>query len=464
MSSSARWCWSTSARQLTGQAVLVGELLKQRPRQGPGETGGRRGLRHAHRPALPRRAEHLRRRGPAAGEQRSARAAGTAIPRYARGCRRGARRRGVRPRVRYSRDPRAEVVEVLVPSSETTGGRSPSSGITDHLSTAAERFAQLRILIASACWPSGCCRRGPRPDPRAHGGAPAAPPDARRGVVRTARAGPAGPGSGAGRKRCGCWRGRSRACSSASTASKRTAATCSPTSSTSWAGRWARCARPTAALLDGAGEDPELRSDLLKGIDGEISRMEVLLDELSGLRDLAAGPRAAAPAGRRAVRVARATAGAVARGGAGGGASWTAEIPARPADGRHRPGPAGPGARQPVEQRDQVHPAARRGARDGLAGETGMAVPGGRHRPRHPGGRAGAHFRAVLPHPARAALPAGARAGAAHRPRPGAGARRRGLSRQLRGGPARASPCGCRWPPRHPPPSPGETPSEGAMP
>ncbi len=43
------------------------------------------------------------------------------------------------------------------------------------------------------------------------------------------------------------------------------------------------------ALLDGAGDEPELRDELLRGIDGEISRMERLLDELAGLRDMAAG-------------------------------------------------------------------------------------------------------------------------------------------------------------------------------
>ncbi len=44
------------------------------------------------------------------------------------------------------------------------------------------------------------------------------------------------------------------------------------------------------ALLDGAAEEPALRDTLLRGIHGEIRRMELLLDELAGLRSLTAGP------------------------------------------------------------------------------------------------------------------------------------------------------------------------------
>jgi hypothetical protein len=38
------------------------------------------------------------------------------------------------------------------------------------------------------------------------------------------------------------------------------------------------------ALLDGAADEPELRGDLLAGMDGEIGRMERLQDELSSLQ------------------------------------------------------------------------------------------------------------------------------------------------------------------------------------
>jgi len=39
------------------------------------------------------------------------------------------------------------------------------------------------------------------------------------------------------------------------------------------------------ALLKGADQDPELRKDLLVGIDGEIARLQILLNDLAGLHD-----------------------------------------------------------------------------------------------------------------------------------------------------------------------------------
>ena len=94
-------------------------------------------------------------------------------------------------RVRYSRDARGpRSSRCSCRSSETTGAQVAIVRITDHLSTAQERFSRLRILIASVLAVGMLVGRGPRPDPGAHGRAPAEPPDARRRVVRPQRCAP----------------------------------------------------------------------------------------------------------------------------------------------------------------------------------------------------------------------------------------------------------------------------------
>ncbi len=148
-------------------------------------------------------------------------------------------------RVRYSRDERAEVVEVLAPVHGR--GRPRRGDHPDH------RLSELgrRALCPAAHRHRG--RAGPGPGlrddpgllPQHHRRAAAPAPDpCRRGVPAADPGRPAHGQRAAGGP--GARRARSRACWSASSTSRRTGATCCRTSSTSSAGRWARCGPRTA--------------------------------------------------------------------------------------------------------------------------------------------------------------------------------------------------------------------------
>jgi signal transduction histidine kinase len=192
-------------------------------------------------------------------------------------------------RVRYSRRQTTEVVEVLVPIFDANGSEIAIIRITDHLSTAQERFSRLRVLIASVLAGGmligaivGLILAITMERPLRHltraiegFGTPNAAPlevDSESGpeeVRVLARA-----FQRMGDRIHGLEENRRYLLSNIVHELGR------PLGALRAADR---------ALLDGAGEDPELRDDLLKGIDGEIDRMEILLDELAGLRDLAAG-------------------------------------------------------------------------------------------------------------------------------------------------------------------------------
>ena len=77
------------------------------------------------------------------------------------------------------------------------------------------------------------------------------------------------PGSTSWASGCACWRRRGGAPW--------------PTSCTNWAGRSARCVQPCTFCAGEVGDDPAIRDELLGGVEGQIERMQPLLDDLAQL-------------------------------------------------------------------------------------------------------------------------------------------------------------------------------------
>ena len=279
------------ARQLTGQAVLVTEILKREealPGRAPWETPREaQAFVDLIAPLFPGQLQLLDGRGLILASSDP-----NDLPRVGQ----MTRARGIEvaaggnnfTRVLYSQDLQAEVADVLVPFRSVDGSIVAVVRITDTLSTAQERFARLRALIASvlaAAMLVGAIlglilaltvERPLRNLTRAvesfgHSAAPPeltteSGPEEVRVLARTFR-------DMTARIR-GLEENRRYLLGNIVHELGR------PLGAMRAADR---------ALLDGAGDDPELRGELLQGIDGEIGRLEGLLDELSGLRDTAAG-------------------------------------------------------------------------------------------------------------------------------------------------------------------------------
>lgn len=274
------------SRQLTGQAVLVGELVKRDP-QVLGDPAQSAAFVRRVVPLFPGELSLYDARGrllassdppdpPEAGDFTDLPGLQVAVSgeTYAR--------------TRYSGDQQAEVVEVIAPIYDAQGAVQCLIRITDHLSTAQERFVRLRALIASVLAAgmlvgailglilAVTMERPLRHLTRAVESFGHTPPtvdlDTERGPEEV-------------RVLARAFQGMTVRIRDLEENRRYLLGNIvhelgRPLGAMRAAGR---------ALIDGAGDDPDLRSDLLKGIDGEISRMEMLLDELSGLRDLAAG-------------------------------------------------------------------------------------------------------------------------------------------------------------------------------
>jgi two-component system, OmpR family, sensor histidine kinase BaeS len=279
------------ARQLTGQAVLVGQLLERQaalPGDPPWATPqAAQAFVDRIGPLFPGQLQLLSGQGlilassdpsdlSRVGQRTRARGIDVAL---------GGENFS---RVLYSRDRQAEIADVLVPFRASDGTVVAIVRITDNLSTAQERFARLRVLIASVLAGGmlagailGLILAVTIERPLGHltravetFGHTSSPQDVSTGsgpedVRALARA----------------FRDMARRIHDLEENRRYLLANI-----VHELGRPLGAMRAAdRALMDGAGDDPELRDDLLKGIDGEIGRMEALLDELSGLRDMAAG-------------------------------------------------------------------------------------------------------------------------------------------------------------------------------
>ena len=186
-------------------------------------------------------------------------------------------------RVRYSRDARAEVAEIMAPARDAAGRVVGVVRLTDRLANVAERFTRLRLLIAGvlvaglglgALLGLVLAVTVERPlesltrevDAYTAGGSLVALPEA--GPLETRRLHRA-------------FRRMDERLRGLEEARRQMLANLlhevgRPLGSLRAAGR---------ALLDGADADAALRRELLAGMDGEIGRMEALLDDIADLRD-----------------------------------------------------------------------------------------------------------------------------------------------------------------------------------
>ena len=322
-------------------------------------------------------------------------------------------------RVRYSRDARAEVAEIMAPARDAAGRVVGIVRLTDRLGSVAERFTSLRLLIAGvlavglalgALLGLALAVTVERPlesltrevEAYTAGGNLAALPEA--GPLETRRLHRA-------------FRRMDERLRSLEEARRQMLANLlhevgRPLGSLRAAGR---------ALLDGADADAGLRRELLAGMDDEIGRMEALLDDIADLRDRAAAgielhrrpvalgewlPQVLAP-WREAAR--------------GAGLRWETDIAGDLPTVEVDPDRLAQALGNLLSNAIKFTPgrSLTRGRDHGRerGGRARLVVPHRRHRPRHPAGGAGPHLRAVLPLPARPPLPAGAGRGPHHRPR-----------------------------------------------
>jgi len=274
------------ARQLTGQAVLVVELLRQEP------DAMRRPAQAADfvtriSPLFPGQLMLFDAEGVllASGDPADAALVGQAL---ALPGMESALRGQQFSRVLYSRDQQAEVADVLVPVVGDGGGVLAVVRISDYLSTARQRFAQLRAWIAGVLV-AGIVLGAligyllavtvERPLLRLTHAVEAFPSQTE--LILRQEEGPqevrmlARAFGGMLDRIHALEENRRHLLSNVVHELGR------PLGALRAAGR---------ALLDGAADEPELSGDLLAGMDGEIARMKDLLDELSNLHDLAATP------------------------------------------------------------------------------------------------------------------------------------------------------------------------------
>ena len=196
-------------------------------------------------------------------------------------------------RVRYSQNARAEVADILIPVSGAAGQVEGIVRLHDHLAAATERFWQLRVLTAAvlavglivgALIGLFLAITIERPLARLTRAVNAfsehrePPPLLTRGSQET-------------RTLAAAFHNLAGRLLEQETARRHLLANVThelgrPLAALRAAGR---------ALLDGAADDVTLRGELLTGMDGEIGRMERLLDQLAALHDRAGSPAELAP-------------------------------------------------------------------------------------------------------------------------------------------------------------------------
>lgn len=273
------------ARQLTGQAVLVAELLKAEPAVWRDETQAAAFVARIS-PLFPGQLMLLSADGVVLASSDPADAASigqpTALPGLAE-----ARAGRHYSRVVYSRDVQAEVADVMAPVVTPDGQVAGIVRLTDIFGTVAERFWRVRALTAGVL-AAGLVLGAivglilaltiERPlaqltravNTFSEGSTPIMPPEA--GSLET-------------RTLLRAFRRMIEQLQSLEEARRHLLANLvheigRPLAALRAGGR---------ALLDGAAEDVALREELLVGMDGEISRMDVLLQELADLHERAMG-------------------------------------------------------------------------------------------------------------------------------------------------------------------------------
>jgi signal transduction histidine kinase len=272
------------ARQLTSQGVLIAEMLQNDP--AVWQDRGRAAAFVAHLdPLFPAKLTLLAPDGVALASS-DPEDAGLIGERLALPGLADAAAGQPYSRVRYQRDARAEVVEIMAPAHDAAGQVVGIVRMTDRLANVAERFTSLRLLIAAVLavglglgallglalavtveQPLEALTR--EVDAYSAGGSFAALPEA--GPLET-------------RQLHRAFRRMDERLRALEEARRQMLANLvhelgRPLGSLRAAGR---------ALLDGADADAGLRRELLAGIDGEIGRMAALLDDIADLRDRAA--------------------------------------------------------------------------------------------------------------------------------------------------------------------------------